>query len=156
MNHHLFRHLVENQIIAPGVNVGVVHTEYYDLKKSKTYQGTFVIERIYADALLPDTRLVVFNGDLKLDITKNDIKLVGGVLPSTLGYNTGYSPFELPEGEKVREVNDQGKFRRVRLNDSLDEFSAKDFLPDNYKEEVVDPSDFVDLTVIEHGQNHNA
>lgn len=151
MNHHLFRHLVENNTICVGVAVAVASETYDNNAATGITKGTFTVQSIYGHPLLQDTRLVVSDGVTTLDITKNEIKLIAGKLPSVLGEETGYVPFELPTGEPGPKLNSAGKLSRVRLNDSLDEFKASDFNPDNYVEEKVDPDEFRSTTHITYG-----
>lgn len=143
MNNNLFCLLVNKGAIAPGAELCISTTQYSDGQPTETIQGAFTVTRIYSLPLVPGTLIDVVNGELELTVTKNDIRMVASKLPSQLGAELGYEPFEIPLQEpEFYTHHPDGRRKRFRLKDSLDVFSVEDYTPDNYVEEVVTRDQF--------------
>jgi hypothetical protein len=124
MKPELFRKLVELKLIANQTTVAVEYPIYSDLKKKGTVKGIYTINRMFADALIPGTRIEVVNDKDTAIIEASNIKLIAGLAPVKLAAQHGIRP----DGKTNDAPKRRGRKPKVRVAEEV--FSEDDFADD--------------------------
>jgi hypothetical protein len=124
MKPELFRKLVELKLIANQTPVAVEYNVYSEQKKRGTVKGLYTINRMFADALIPGTRIEVTSDKDTAIIEPSSIKLINGLTPVALAAQHGIRP----DGKTNDAPKRRGRKPKVRVAEQV--FSEDDFADD--------------------------